>query len=213
MHAAPTEKWLEPARNDIARELRLRRELFARWLRPSPDDPFPLLADFTSMTERSAPAGSLLLLSRLSEREGYPALARFASEKANWSWGAPRAAMELPPGLPPRLAAGVRHIEADLAKLHAEVKQRAATAARAVPQVPPAVAEAVDKLLEERGSNQTPAFFLAERTITLFVADREGHRAFVVWSEGPPRGPKGGQLRLEKVGGTWSGIVFGFWIA
>ena len=109
---APAEKWLEPARNETTRELRLRRELFARWLRPSPDDPFPLLADFTSMTERSAPAGSLLLLSRLSEREGYPALARFVSEKAIWSWGSPRAAMELPPGLPSHLAAAVRRIEA-----------------------------------------------------------------------------------------------------
>jgi hypothetical protein len=210
---APAGKWLEPARNENAREFRLRRELFARWLRPSPDDPFPLLVDFTSMTERSAPAGSLLLLSRLSEREGYPVLARFASGKVAWSLGTPRAPMELPPGLPPFLVAGVRGIEADLEKLRAETKERAATAARAVPPVPPAVAEAVDKLLEERRSSQTPDFFLSERMITLFVADREGRRAFVVWSEGPPRGPKGGQLRLEKVGGTWSGIVFGFWIA
>ena len=89
---APAEQWLLPARNETNRELRLRRELFARWLRPSPDDPFPLLADFTSMTERSASAGSLLLLSRLSEREGYPAPphgpkgGQFHLEKSGDSW-------------------------------------------------------------------------------------------------------------------------------
>jgi hypothetical protein len=207
---APAEKWLEPSRTETTRELRLRRELFARWLRPSPDDPFPLLADFTSMTERSAPAGSLLLLSRLSEREGYPALARFASEKAAWSWGTLRAAMELPPGLPPRLTAAVRRIEADLEKLRAEVKGRAS---RAMPPVPPAVVNAVDKLIESRRNTQTPPFLLPERMITLFVADRDGRRAFVVWYEGPPRGPQGGQFRLEKSGDTWSGVAFTAWIA
>jgi hypothetical protein len=206
---APAEKWLEPARNETNREFRLRREIFARWLRPSSDDPFPLLVDFTSMTERSAPAGSLLLLSRLSEREGYPALARFASEKAVWSWGTPGAAMELPPGLPPRLAAAVRRIEADQEKLRTEAKGRVS---RAMPPVPPAVVDAVHRLVEAR-SPETPPFRLPERMITLFVADRDGRRAFVVWYEGPPHGPQGGQLRLEKSGDTWSGILFGSWIA
>jgi len=209
--AAPTEKWLEPARNENARELRLRRELFARWLRPSSDDPFPLLTDFTTLAERSAPVSSLLLLSRLSEREGYPVLARFASEKVARSWGAPGAAMELPPGLSPRLVADVRRIEADLEKLQAEAKERATPAAAQA--MPPAVAEAVDKLLEERGNPSIPAFRLPERKITLFAADRDGRRAFVIWYEGAPRGPRGGELRLEKSGDIWSGVVFGFWIA
>jgi len=210
---APAETWLEPARNETTRQLRLRREFFARWLRPSPDDPFPLLTGLTSLTEHGAPASSFLLLSRLSEREGYPALARFASEKALWVWGNPAAAIELPPGLPKRLTDSVRRIEADLAKLHQEVEERAATAERAVPPVPPAVAAAVDNLIDAGRKGSTPAFLLAERKITLFVADREGRRAFVIWYEGAPRGPKGGQVRLKKAGDTWSGVVFGFWIA
>ncbi|HTG35403.1 MAG TPA: hypothetical protein VLB76_20980 [Thermoanaerobaculia bacterium] len=207
---APAEKWLEPIRNETTRELRLRREFFTRWLRPSPDDPFLLLTGIMSMSERSAPAGSLLLLSRLSEREGYPALARFASEKAVWVWGNPAAAMELPPGLPSRLTDSVRRIEADLAKLHEEVKERAATAERAVP---PGVVAAIDNLVDAGGRSSTPAFLLPERKITLFVTDREGRRGFAIWYEGPPRGPKGGQVRLEKSGDTWSGIQVAFWIA
>jgi hypothetical protein len=193
----PPAPWLAPAQRESgeARDLRLRRGLFARWLRPSPDDPFPLLTQIVSVSDRSpAPNGFFLLLGRLAEREGYPAIASFAFGVIAQRLGRAAKGTESP----------------DLLELRREVDERSATTSQAVPPPIPGAVAAVELLMMDDGP--TPPFFSKWR-IQLFVADRAGRRVFVIWNEGPPRGPQGGQFRLEESGGVWSGISVGAWIA
>lgn len=213
------EEWLKPTATawefaSEPRNVQLRRGLFSRWLRPSAEDPFPLLAETAGASERPmAQVGSLLLLGRLAERERYPAVARFAFETAaaGLKWRTPAPFPEPPPGLPARVATGIRRGEREVVELRKELEQGAAAAGRATPPVPPGAAVAVDRLISPDGD--ASAVFLPEIHTPLFAVDRAGRRAFVIWYGPRPRGPEGGQLRLEESGSVWSGIRVRQWIS
>jgi hypothetical protein len=169
-----------------------------------------MLTEATSIG-RAASVDFLLLLGRLAEREGYPAI-------ANYAFGTlfpPRKTVsptELPPGLPDRVVAGVLRTQADLEELRRECVERAGATGRAVPPIIEPAVRAAERLLEPYTRSAAPSF-VSGWHIELFVADRAGKRAFVIWYDGSWRGPQGGQIRLEESGGVWSGIQEGFWIA
>ncbi len=203
--------WLSFRREEwTARNLRLRRSLFSLWLRPSPDDPFPVLTEIARPNVASV--DFLLLLGRLAEREGYPAIANYAFGMISPYSGTAGLSPELPPGLPETVVASILRTQANLVELHREALERAGATGRAVPPIIEPAVRAVERLVEPYTRSLAPSFMSGWRMV-LFVADRSGRRAFVIWEDGSWHGPQGGQLRLEESSGVWSGISLGSWIA
>jgi hypothetical protein len=218
---APAGEWLAPQRApapDLA--ARLFQGLIARWLRPSTDDPFELLAEAAG---REASAGLVfrILLGRVAERDGYPSISadafgsvarrleRFATGAAN-----------IPQPLPERVTAAGRRLETDVASLCRSLEEQAGIAEKASrstdaeveARVRAAALAAVQPPVAP-GERRRPLFRRAEVLVEVLMVDRAGKRAFVIWYEGPPEGPQGGQIRLEESQGAWNLKVVGSWIA
>ena len=206
----PASPWLSniAAEDARTRNTRLLRGLVARWLRPSAGDPFELLAETAGSYERTWDLSVLPLLGRVAGREGYPAVTAFAFRTTSRTL---EAWIQRPfdplAGLPARVIAAGRGREADLAALRQTLEEEARAAGERQAGLPKAALTAVYLQIMK------PDQFAFGLDFLLAFADRAGKRAFVIYYQGPPQGPAGGQIRLEELGGSWRALTVGFWIA
>lgn len=216
---APPRPWLSrPESNPVeARNVRLYKSTIDLWLRPSSEDPFELLATAAGL-EHGLGLTFQILLGRLAEREGYPALTEHslgsvASRMEHWATGESR----LSQPLPERVMAAGRRLEADLASVRRSLEEQVRAASAKVTRDSEAAVRAravFRELIEPRDRpGGRSAIFRAEPVIDLFMVDRAGKKAFGIWFEGRPEGPKGGQIRLEESEGVWRHETVSSWIA
>jgi hypothetical protein len=217
----PSGEWLVRQSTPVPELVaRLFQGLIARWLHPSADDPFELLAEAAG---REASAGVVfqILLGRVAERDGYPAVSAdvFGSVARRQERLATGTASISHP-LPKRVTAAGRRLEADVASLCRSLEEQAGIAgkmsrspgAEVEARVQAAVLAAIQPPVAP-GERRRPLFRRAEVLMEVLMVDRAGKRAFVIWYEGPPEGPQGGQIRLEESQGAWNIKVVGSWIA
>lgn len=213
---APSRPWLSRPESSPVEDAntRLFKSVIALWLHPSSEDPFELLATAAGR-EHGLGFVFQILLGRLAEREGYPALTEHslgsvASRMGHWATG--ESTLSHPP--PAHVVAAGRRLEADLASVRRSLEEqvRAASAKASHDSEAAVRARAVFReLINPR--DRRDIFFSAEPIIELFMVDRAGKRAFGIWYEGRPKGPMGGQIRLEESGGVWKSERVGSWIS
>ena len=191
------------------------RRMIDRWLHPSSGDPFDLLVEAAGREYRAS-AVFRILLGRLAEREGYPAVTRYSLDAiARRLAPLQSGAEDLPGPVPPEVIAAGKRLEADLASLCRSLEEQARAAGKTA-QSDSAVegyarAAALKKVHPE--PDLRAVIFEDPIHFELFMLDRSGRRGFAIWYQGPPAGPQGGQLRLEESEGNWKVEIFGSWIA
>lgn len=212
---APSRPWLSRLESGPAEyeNVRLFKSIIALWLHPASEDPFELLA---TAAGREHGLGLIfqILLGRLAEREGYPALAEHslgsvASRMGDWATG--ESTLSNP--IPAHVVAAGRRLEADLASVRRSLEEQVRAASAKVSHDSEAAVRARAAFRELIDPRDRRNIFSAEPIIELFMIDRAGKRAFGIWYEGPPAGPMGGQFRLEESGGVWKSERIGSWIS
>jgi hypothetical protein len=129
---APPPTLDEEDRRRPAADLALRRRLAARWLAPSPDDPFDF---FREACENGALASvrDRLAVARLAERESYPAVAAYALRTAGRELAYEPPGESRSPGraMPGHLRAAIAALEAEIAERRKSFEDEATAVARA----------------------------------------------------------------------------------
>lgn len=191
----------------------LYESVISLWLHPSSEDPFELLV---TAAGREHGLGLIfqILLGRLAEREGYPALTEHvlgsvARRMGHWATG--EANLSHPP--PAHVVSAGRRLEVNLASVRRNLEEQIRAASAKAPNGSEAEVRARAVFQELIDPRDRRDIFGAEPTVELFLIDRAGRRAFGIWYEGPPAGPQGGQIRLEESGGVWKGEIVSSWIA
>jgi hypothetical protein len=183
-------------------EKRADREIIARSLSPSSDDPFELLTSFLAhgISGVGVTGTGRLACARLAEREGYPAVAAY--ELRLQEQGDPNSDSDSDPGFDPsrglnaRVRAAAASVRVELDKLDRtlmdeEQGDRDAARAGLGPDLSAPLAAFV--------AAGQPGGVLSTN-LRLFFFDRSGRRAYAEWDAG---GSGGQDLLQENDDGTW----------
>jgi hypothetical protein len=185
------------AKDSEARVGELRRQVFARWLHPSPEDPFDLLT--TSLT--SEPLGiGMLALARLAERENYPAIAAYCLDQLA------RARPELPfepvRGVPARVQAAVDSTRGEIEQLRQSLadEARADREAARIASGPDPVAPTLSRLLRAPAAIRFAEKPLPDGIAPVEVPADQLEKRRKAMAEGVELPPDFGLVRLERQG-------------